>query len=137
MIEELVKYNETELGELNALMLELGPESTCSQVRLEAVLSDANSHLYVARIDGAIVGCATLCVANTPEHVLGFVEAVVVSQSCRGRHIGRALMEHLISQAGSLGVDSIHLTSNPRRTAANALYRSLGFKLYETNNYRL
>ncbi|MGN0191507.1 MAG: GNAT family N-acetyltransferase [Candidatus Cryptobacteroides sp.] len=137
MIGELYRCTEAELAEIDALMRELNPDSSCSRERIGAVLSDANAHLYVARLDGRIVGCATLCVAHTPEFVLGFVEAVVVSESCRGKKMGRALMEHLIGEARSAGVDSLHLTSNPARIAANALYRTLGFSLYETNDYRM
>lgn len=84
-----------------------------------------------------MVGCATLCVCCTPEMVIGFVEAVVVTASCRGRHLGRKLMERILSDASSFGVQTIHLTSNPKRVAANAMYRSLGFEHYDTNCYKL
>jgi len=32
-------------------------------------------------------------------------------------------------------VERLHLTSSPRRVAANGLYQSLGFVRYETNCY--
>ena len=44
-------------------------------------------------------------------------------------------MEHLLAEAVRLGVDCVHLTSNPSRIAANALYQKLGFEKKETNCY--
>jgi transcriptional regulator with XRE-family HTH domain len=35
------------------------------------------------------------------------------------------------------GIDTLMLTSNPKRIAANALYQSLGFERKETNVYRM
>ncbi len=47
-------------------------------------------------------------------------------------------MEHVIDYARrELGDVEQHLTSNPRREAANNLYRSVGFQQRETNVYNL
>ena len=47
-------------------------------------------------------------------------------------------MEHIIAYARlQLAPIDIHFTSRPHRTAANALYRSLGFIPRDTNVYRL
>jgi ribosomal protein S18 acetylase RimI-like enzyme len=43
----------------------------------------------------------------------------------------------LIALAREYDAEKIELTSNPKRTAANHLYRKLGFKLRETNHYRM
>lgn len=99
-------------------------------------------HLY-AILDGVsggskrMVACATLCVCHIPEMVIGFVEAVVVTAACRGQHLGRKLMERLLTDAKGFGVQSVHLTSNPKRVAANGLYQALGFERYETNCYHM
>ena len=88
--------------------------------------------------DGRIVGCATLCVFDTPTGRKACVEDVVVNPACRGQHIGRKLMEHIIDFARrELGDVDLHLTSSPRRMAANNLYRSVGFQQRETNVYSL
>jgi len=146
-IGELVSYTDAELAEIAGLMGELSPESTCTASRLAAVVADPGSHLFVLRSEdcggvagaagsaGAIVGCACLCVAHTPETVLGFVEAVVVASSFRGRGYGRLLMDAVVDAARSMGVSSLHLTSRPSRIAANALYKSMGFEFHETNVY--
>ena len=49
--------------------------------------------------------------------------------------MGRKLMEHLLAEASRMNVDCIHLTSNPKRVAANALYQKMGFERKETNCY--
>lgn len=147
MVEELTAYDDIELAAIAGLMGELSPGSGCTASRLAAVLDDPGSHLFVVRDSdsgavsgsgsgsGAIVGCGCLCVAHTPEKVLGFVEAVVVAASCRGRGYGRLLMEAIVEAGRALGATELHLTSRPSRVAANALYRSMGFMPHETNVY--
>ena len=83
------------------------------------------------------MGTATLCIAHTPEFTQGFVEAVVVLPEYRGRHIAESLMAELLRQARASGVQKLHLTSNPQRVAANALYQKLGFEKVTTNFYEL
>jgi len=87
---------------------------------------------------GRIVGCASLCVFDSPTGRKGHIEDVVVSSACRGRHLGRKLLEHILDYARTdLAPIDIHLTSRPSRVAANTLYRSLGFEQRDTNVYRL
>jgi len=140
MIEELNSFSPDDVQDLDRLMHELAESSFCDEKKLSSIVSDENSHLYVLqqaqdqslRQKGRIVGCACLCVAHSPEFTLGFVEAVTVLEECRGQHLGRRLMEHLMDEASRIGVQRLHLTSSPRRIAANELYRSLGFRLKET-----
>lgn len=134
-MEELNTYTSEDLGDLNLLMHELSPSSSCTQERLDAVIGDDHSHLYVIREEGRIVAAATLCVNHTPEFTIGAVEAVVVSSVHRGRGYGRQMIEHLLSEAGRFGCDRVHLTSSPGRTAANLLYQKAGFLRHETNCY--
>lgn len=136
-IVELISFSESDLRDLDGLMHQLSATSFCSEEKLRAVVEDENSHLYVIREDGRIVATATLCVSHTPEFTLGGVEAVVVSAEYRGQQLGRKLMERLITDAKGFGVQSVHLTSNPKRKAANGLYQALGFEKKETNCYTL
>lgn len=135
MVEELLSYTSADLKDLDLLMHELSPTSFCNKEILDNVLNDVNSHAYIIRKDGQIVAAGTLCVMHNLEFTIASVESVVVLSSCRGRGYGKMLVEHLINEAKRLGVRSIHLTSNPKRTAANNLYQILGFEKYETNCY--
>jgi ribosomal protein S18 acetylase RimI-like enzyme len=105
--------------------------------RIERVLAHAGTSVIVARVDGQIVGSATLVRLVTLVGQFGYVEEVVVDESARGLGIGTALLGALIDLARRDGLDFVELTSRPAREAANALYRSIGFELRETNVYRL
>lgn len=136
-IKELVSFSEEYVGALDALMRELSPEAAAMEDRVRKCIADEGTHQYAVFEDGRMVGCATLCVCTTPEMVLGFVEAVVVTAACRGHHLGRRLMERVIDDARRFGVQHLHLTSSPKRIAANGLYLSMGFQRKETNVYVL
>lgn len=120
-IQELKSFSETDLSDMDVLMHQLSETSYCNEKILQAIMDDENSHLYVV---------------HTLEFILGFVESVTVRDECRGQHLGRKLMEHLMAEANRLGVQSLHLTSNLKRVAANRLYRAMGFERYETNVYK-
>lgn len=135
MVEELLSYTPADLKDLDLLMHELAPTSFCNKEILDNVLNDVNSHAYIIREDGHIVAAGALCVMHNLEFTIASVESVVVASIYRGRGYGRMLMTHIIEEAKMLKVRSIHLTSNPKRVAANNLYQSLGFVKYETNCY--
>lgn len=134
-IKELTTYDETVRLAMDGLMRELSAESICTEEQLRRSIEAAGSHVYIACDGDEIIGCGTLCVCETPEQRLGFIEAIVVRSDRRGEGIGRAMMEHILAEAGTLSPIQLHLTSNPRRVAANGLYRALGFTHKETNVY--
>jgi ribosomal protein S18 acetylase RimI-like enzyme len=101
-------------------------------------LIDSPSVLILARaggVDGEIVGAGTLGVFRTPSGVHAHVEDIIVDESMRGQGIGEALVNHLLEIARQMGLNGVSLTCNPRRVAANRLYRKMGFKKWETNVY--
>ena len=136
-VEELLSYTLTDVKDLDQLMHELSSTSYCDETILDAILADENSHAYVIRNEGHIVAAGTLCVIHTLEFTNAGIESVVVSSKQRGLGLGKLLVEHMINEAKRLNVHSIHLTSNPKRVAANGLYQTIGFEKYETNCYRL
>lgn len=135
MVEELETYTQTDIKDLDCLMHELSPTSFCNEDILKSVINDANAHGYVIREDGHIVAAGALCVMHNLEFTIANVESVVVASNYRGRGYGKKLIEHIINEAKYMNVRSVHLTSNPKRVAANNLYQSLGFVKYETNCY--
>lgn len=132
---ELLTYSSSDFSDLSVLMQELSGSIVFTRESLDRMLADPNSHLYVLREEGRIVACASLCIFHQPFSTDATIESVVVSSKMRGKGLGRKLMEHLLAEAARMGVDCIHLTSNPSRVAANALYRKLGFVKKETNCY--
>ena len=132
---ELLTYTPSDFADLSVLMQELSGNIVFTRESLERMIADPNSHLYVIREGGRIVACASLCIFHQPFSTDATIESVVVSSKMRGQGLGRKLMKHLLAEAARLGVDCVHLTSNPSRIAANALYQKIGFERKETNCY--
>ena len=132
---KLLTYTPSDFTDLASLMQELSSNIVFTCDSLDSMLADPNSHLYVIREEGRIVACASLCIFHQPFSTDATIESVVVSSKMRGKGLGRKLMELLIDEAARMKVDCIHLTSNPKREAANALYHKMGFEKKETNCY--
>lgn len=81
---------------------------------------------------GRIVGVLTLVWYDAPSGRKAWIEDVVVDSTARGSGAGHALVEAAQRLAREIGADRLMLTSNPRRTAARALYRKCGFNEAET-----
>jgi ribosomal protein S18 acetylase RimI-like enzyme len=84
---------------------------------------------------GPIVGSGTLAFFSVPTGLRGHIEDVVVDQAVRGHGIGEAIVAELLARAKALGLESVSLTCNPTREAANTMYRKMGFTKRETNVY--
>lgn len=136
-IQELQNSTQSQFEDLKQLMSELSDRVKFTQTDLMLVLKDSNCHLYVIFDDERIVGCATLCVFHSPTGTKASVEDVVVSSAYRGQHLGKQLMEYVLEQAKAYAPIELHLTSNPKRVAANKLYQSIGFQKKETNCYQM
>ena len=127
-----------QISDLLGLMPELDATITFTPGMLQATASDPATHIFAMVEDGHIIGTASLCVSHSPTGRKGGIEDVVVSSACRGRHLGRMLMEHIIDFARKeLAPIELHLTSRPFRQNANRLYQAVGFQPYETNVYKL
>lgn len=137
MIKELSILSESQVEDVLSLMKELTDEVVVTPEMLLSTVNSPSSHFFAALDEKErIVGCATLCVYDSPTGKKASVEDVVVSSECRGQGLGRMLMEHLIDYARrEIGDVDIHLTSRPHRVKANELYQKLGFKRKETNAY--
>jgi ribosomal protein S18 acetylase RimI-like enzyme len=119
---------------------------------LLAQLSDSAAHLSLNELEKIVASdCTTLLAALEGEHIVGSltlvtfriptgmrvrIEDVVVDVSARGKGIGERLVRQAILLAKQVGADAIDLTSNPARTAADKLYRKIGFVTRKTNTYR-
>jgi ribosomal protein S18 acetylase RimI-like enzyme len=127
--------------ELLAAMAALVPQLSQSSpaptaTELSEIVESTNSLLYVARLDGAIVGSLTLAFYRIPTGVKAWIEDVMVDDAARGQGIGEALNRAAIDEARRRGAKHVTLTSRPSRQAANRLYQRIGFEPYATNVYR-
>lgn len=125
------------LAAFERLMPQLTKAPLPTQAELQALI-DSPSRLIVARFPGEtgpIVGAACLGVFRTPSGLHAHIEDVIVDESARGQGIGEALVNALLNQARQMGLPGVSLTCNPRRVAANQLYKKMGFKEWKTNSY--
>ena len=136
--EQAREASEELLTAMQRLMAQLTAVPPPDMVELNEMLTSGATSLFLARqADETIIGMAALTVFRVPSGLKAWIEDVVVDESQRGKGIGQALTVACIDHARALGVSSIHLTSNPRRIAANKLYQKLGFQHHETNLYQL
>ena len=136
---ELQTLTPSQTADLLDLMHELDPTIAVTGEMLEQAAEAPGTHLFAAvGNDGRILGCASLCVFDSPTGRKASVEDVVVSSDARRQGIGRALMDHIIGYAlRELAPIDLHLTSRPERVAANEMYKRMGFEKRVTNVYRM
>ena len=136
---ELCTLTDSQIADLLELMKELNAELTVTPEMQRRAVGAPGTRIFVAENDAKhIVGCATLCVYESPTGRKASVEDVVVLPAYRGQGIGSTLMQRIIDFAkNKLAPIDLRLTSNPSRTEANALYQALGFQKRDTNVYRM
>ena len=103
---------------------------------LGVIVGSPDSTLFVARVDGRIVGSLTLATYMLPTGLKAWIEDVVVDGEARGHGVGEALNRAALDEARRRGAKEVDLTSRPSREDANRLYRRLGFHARDTNVYR-
>ncbi len=136
---ELCTLTDSQIADLLGLMKELNADLTVTPLQQQRSVAAPGTRIFIAENDEKhIVGCATLCVFESPTGRKASVEDVVVLPAYRGQGIGRTLLQRIIDFAkNKLAPIDLRLTSNPSRTEANALYQALGFVQRETNVYKM
>ncbi len=86
--------------------------------------SQRDGHLYVAELDGQVVGFAV--VFQRDDHI--FLENVAVSPAHQGKGVGGKLMKFVEQQATESGLNKIELYTNIKMTGNLTWYPSLGFE---------
>jgi ribosomal protein S18 acetylase RimI-like enzyme len=121
---------------LQRLIPQLSSSPPPTMQQLAAIVDDPDTTLFIARLDGRIVGTLTLAMFRTPTALKAWIEDVVVDDEARGHGVGEMLNREALATALQRGAKSVSLTSRPSREAANRLYQRIGFELRETNVYR-
>ncbi len=100
------------------------------------MIANADTVVFVARVDGSILGSLTLAFYRIPTGLKAWIEDVVVDTEARGRGVGELLNRAALDEARRRGAKDVSLTSRPSREAANRLYLRIGFEARSTNVYR-
>jgi GNAT superfamily N-acetyltransferase len=123
---------------LTRLLPQLNPQLPVPSIeRLQVIIADPAVTLLLARDGEQIVGTTTVIVYTTPFWIKARLDEVVVDESARGKGVGAALVQASLDLAREKGVEVVELQSGVHRKEANRLYPRLGFKLRETNVYRI
>lgn len=97
----------------------------------ERITATPTETLYVAELDGAVVGTFQTTILTTlsgrgSSNLL--IEAVQTREDMRGRGIGEAMMRFAIDLASVQGFSKLQLTSNKERIDAHRFYEQVGFE---------
>jgi ribosomal protein S18 acetylase RimI-like enzyme len=101
-----------------------------------ATILAGGATVFVARVEGTIVGTLTLVLYHIATGLKAWIEDVVVDESARGHGVGEALNLAAVNEARRHGAKAVSLTSRPSRADANRLYQRIGFSPRDTNVYR-
>jgi len=105
---------------------------------IKLILKDNNCNCLVIEDEGRVIGFGSLVLGIVPcRGYLAKIEDVVVDEKYRGKGLGKKLMQELIKIAKKKKIKNVNLTSHPKRVEARKLYESLGFKLLETDTFKL
>lgn len=133
MIEVLVAEKPDEVEAVKFLILAhasaLREHPGSEDIRVDAVAlpgpyAPPRGRLYLARLDSAPAGCVAL---RSFQDTIGEVKRMFVLPILRRHGVARALMQRLLGDAMLMGYDRIRLGTLSEMTAAQALYRELGF----------
>ena len=128
------------MQQVQGLLLLLNPEAgTIEADRLAQLIEEGRLMPFVAEsAEGRLTGMLTLCICPTLAQDKLWIEDVIVDDSCRGKGVGRALVQAAVAYAATAWPgNTLYLTSNPTRQAARALYASEGFEEYDTGVFRM
>jgi ribosomal protein S18 acetylase RimI-like enzyme len=133
---EIVEHPTAEVVEaLGRLLPQLSSATPPDAAELAAILADGST-MFVARVEGRIVGTVTLVLYRIATGLKAWIEDVVVDEAARGHGVGEALNLAALDVARRRGATAVSLTSRPSRSAANRLYQRIGFSARDTNVYR-
>ena len=137
-IQHIQQFDSSLIPHINSLLKQLTTrEISFNEEDLRLIIDSASSQLFILRVEGEVAGMLTLGIYATPTGRKLWIEDVVVDNKFRGRGFGHTLIRHAIDYAKGYAPCSLILTSNPKRVEANALYRSEGFELRNTNVYKM
>lgn len=121
---------------LAALLPQLSSSPPPTADEVAAIAAHPDAVLFVARLDGRIVGSLTLVTYRIPTGFKAWIEDVVVDETARGHRIGEDLTRAALDEARRRGAKAVSLTSRPSREAAHRLYQRVGFAIRDTSVYR-
>ncbi|MFI5452017.1 GNAT family N-acetyltransferase [Pedobacter sp. UC225_61] len=130
IITQLLAITLKDAEEITSLSTQLGYENEIEDLldRTKEILKSKNDCIFVAKLDGNIVGWIHGFRAVRIESPL-FVEiaGLVVDRKQQKQHIGKSLVEAVKDWSISLGIKKIRVRCNIIRTESHKFYENIGF----------
>jgi N-acetylglutamate synthase-like GNAT family acetyltransferase len=107
-------------------------DSPYIEVLRDAASRAAGAELWVADIEGDVVGTVTFCPPGSSYRQAatedqGEFRTLAVARAARGRGVGRRLVEQCFARCRALGLRQLVLLSQDAMTTAHGLYAAMGF----------
>ncbi|WP_274309800.1 GNAT family N-acetyltransferase [Solibacillus daqui] len=135
---QIRRFKKEDILELTQLMTQLGYPTTSSQLqnRFEKLLNLPNYHIFIAELEGEVVGFAGLMKQWAFEFDGPYVRvlALVVDEKHRRKNIGQCLMQEVDNWSSNNDCVAVTLNSGNRdeRKAAHQFYERLGYAAKST-----
>jgi len=110
-----------------------GPDDHYVEKLRDAATRDREAELWLAEVDGEVVGTVTITPEGSPWREIGQpgegeFRMLAVAPEARGRGVGEALMQLVFDSFRERGAHAIVLSSLAEMTAAHRVYGRLGFE---------
>lgn len=139
-IERLTYYSEEDaiqLGRLMPFLSQSFSNDPVSEDLLNIIISSPYHDQLVARLEGRIVGAATLSlVIGAAAGKKGYLEDFVTDPEVQGQGIGGKVWNEIMHWCEERGIN-LEFTSRPSREAAHSFYFSHGATVRDTTAFRV
>ncbi len=104
---------------------------------LEAMLNDCSRPIFVYD-DGGVLGYAFCQISEVKNNLLLenikslYIDDICVDEKSRGKHVGKALYDHVREYAQSIGCNNITLNVWEGNSPALQFYKNMGMKVQKT-----
>ena len=108
-----------------------------NEQELEAMLDEDSKPIFVFD-DGMVLGYAFCQVSEVKNNQLLediktlYIDDICVDENARGKHVGKALYEHVLEYAKSIGCNNITLNVWEGNEPALHFYRNMGMQVQKT-----
>ena len=122
------------IGKLTLELIEAMSDTEGIDIKLIAencrnLLSEDNSYILVAEIEGIIVGFINFTTRKTILHrgLSGLIDELTIAKNYRGKGIGRQLLSSAIEKSRQLGCCEVEVSTEKTNVKAREFYRQCGF----------
>ncbi len=135
-----IRYlKEKDLGVIRKLLSQLTPNVTNLQLEDLPAAKDCLTRVIVeeCNTDEPLAFCALSIRLVPSKGRVGTIEDLIVDREYRGYGLGKELLKDILLLAKIENLRFVELTSNPKRKVARHLYQKFGFRVLETDIFRL